>query len=323
MIRATIAAMNRRAPIATCVLLSVHALVGCATSAQALRPSAGRTYRVRVRRPVAVGFRYRVEGRGEVRHQSETIDSFGRRSQGEEELSSAEFAGDVTVRALDAEGYVSSVAIEVRRAVADDSERSWSFLAPGTTITIRPGAGDDAPRVEQEGSALDPSAMRYLTLAYDLRNLYGFREEFFGAAGRRAVGDRWPVPALSMVTVATTEATVTREDGTRETIRLPPTASRNASSAEATLERVTRVDGVTCIEVRTALRVDARGPEGVTAQQTHEWSMLLPRSRRRPPLGMTSRDMIDSWSTVTIDGRPVRNHLTGGRTTIVRFAEIP
>lgn len=314
-------AMNRRAMFVAAALLCANFAVGCATSAQGQLASSERRYRVRVQRRVAVGARFRVEGRGEIRRRTETIDSFRRRVGGDEELLTAEFAGEATVRALNDEGYVSSIEVVVRRAVADNGERSSPYLEAGSTITITTARGAE-PRVERDGASVDPIVVQFLSLAYDLGNLYGYPASFFGPGRRRAVGERWPVPALSGVTVATGEATLVREDGTRETVTLPSTTSTE-STAEATLVRLLRVDGVSCIEVQSTLRTTMPANSNVEAQQTNEWTMTLPRSRRRPPLGMATRNTIDSWTGGVVDGRPVREHMLGERTTIVRFSEIP
>ncbi|MBL8683446.1 MAG: hypothetical protein JNK05_30030 [Myxococcales bacterium] len=314
--------MNRRDLFAALLCVSLATLApACATSAQGQQASSAQTYRIRVRRTVAVGDRFRVEGRGESRRRTEVTDSFRRRVGGEEEMSSAEFAGEATVRAVDDEGYVTGVAVVVRRAVADNGERSWTFLEPGSTITIDSSRGDVDPRVEQEGAAIDASAMQFLSLAYDLRSLYGVRASMFGPSGRRAIGERWPVPALSAVTVASGEATITLEDGTQQTVRLPTTTS-TASSAEATLVRLANIDGVNCFEVRTTLRSEVPTDSGVRGSQTNEWTMFLPRARRRRPLGMSVRNTVDAQSGGMIDGRPVRERMIAERTTTVRFAEL-
>ncbi len=314
----------RALTIIAALALGAHG-AGCATSATAQSTAAlsGRAYRVRVHRPVTVGTRYRIEGRGEMRRRSEVIDSFGRRIGGEESMASAEFIGHATVRAVDGEGYASEIEVEVRRAVADDGERSGPFIAPGSTLVIRAGTGEQEPVVEREGRAIDRFSYTFLELAFDLRSLYGARAGFFGPSRRRRVGERWPVPSLSTVTVSSATTTVTREDGTRETVRAAPRATQDGSSAEATLARVVTVDGVSCLEVRTTLRSDTRREDGAMgAVQTHEWTMLVPRARSRAPLGMSTRNSIDRWTVTAIDGRPARDHLAGERSTVVRFSPI-
>ncbi len=165
--------------------------------------------------------------------------------------------------------------------------------------------------------------MELLSLAYDLRNLYGHRASIFGLPAQREVGERWPVEALRLVTDASRTITVRREDGTEETVRSAPVRSTSDNGAEATLEDVSIVDGVLCFSVHTTLRTGFAPADGTMAvRQSQEWGMFIPIDQSRAPLGMSSRSTIDSWGTVTVSGQALRSHLVGERAMRVRFTEV-
>lgn len=293
--------------------------------------AAGRAYRVRVHRPLSVGARFRIEARGESRRRVETLDRFRRRTRSEEESTRVEFIGDATVRAVDDQGYARALSIVVQRAFADDGERNGPFFSAGATLVIDRTRRAEQPRVELDGSEIDRFSYNDLSLALDLENLHGYHEELFGEPARRRVGERWSVPVGRVLR----EQSATLNALGEEFSAWSPAVgdddrddrSERAPSAEATLARVFSIDGVSCLELRSSFqlsfRTHAPGRERTTrTTQTHEWTALVPRARRRMTMGMASRDTVESWVTVRVDGGRERTHLIGERSRVVRFAAI-
>jgi hypothetical protein len=173
----------------------VFALAGAAhgQNRAAGAAAAAGTFEERLHRPLRVGYRDRIEARGET-HTTTVVTAPHRPPQTRREDESVQLRAIERVVTVDAHGKPLQIEFTIEHFQTTDPAGQHDVLAAGTVMTVtRRPRGQGEPTVTVNGAPVEANVRRALSVVFTLTVDPTTDDEVFGTNARQAVGANWPV----------------------------------------------------------------------------------------------------------------------------------